>query len=88
MPSLHFWIAHAANVLFSLATCIVGDAAGAGEPTTLRVKVFIGAQNLPIYAGIAKGFFEKHGVKVDLQFTPNSDAMRKGLAAGEFDIAR
>jgi ABC-type nitrate/sulfonate/bicarbonate transport system substrate-binding protein len=61
--------------------------AAAAEPAPLRVKVFIGAQNLPIYAGIAKGIFEKRGVNVDLTFTPNSDVMRKGLAAGEFDIA-
>lgn len=67
--------------------CFAAGLAGAAEPTPLRVKVFIGAQNLPIYAGIAKGIFEKHGLKVDLQFTPNSDVMRKGLAAGEFDIA-
>jgi ABC-type nitrate/sulfonate/bicarbonate transport system substrate-binding protein len=61
--------------------------AGAAEPTPVRVKVFIGAQNLPIFVGIAKGIFEKHGVKVDLTFTPNSDVMRTALAAGEFDIA-
>jgi ABC-type nitrate/sulfonate/bicarbonate transport system substrate-binding protein len=69
-------------VLFLFAAC-----AGAAELTPVRVKVFVGAQNLPIYAGIAKGIFEKHGVKVDLTFTPNSDVMRNGLAAGEFDIA-
>jgi len=75
------------GLLFGLVLGLVTAVAGAAEPAPLRVKVFIGAQNLPIYAGIAKGVFEKHGVKVELTFTPNSDVMRKGLAAGEFDIA-
>ena len=75
------------SLICVLGLCLVAGAAGAAEPAPLRVKVFIGAQNLPIYAGLAKGIFDKHGVKVDLTFTPNSDVMRKGLAAGEFDIA-
>lgn len=71
----------------AFALCFAAGLAGAQEPVPVRVKVFIGAQNLPIYVGIAKGVFAKHGVKVDLTFTPNSDVMRNGLAAGEFDIA-
>jgi len=80
-------MAHAANALFSLATCMVADTAGAAEPTTLRVNVFPGAANLAIFAGIANGNFEKRGLKVELQFTPNSDEQRKGLAEGAFEIA-
>ena len=71
----------------AVALCFAAGLAGAQELTPLRVKVFIGAQNLPIFVGIAKGVFAKHGVKVELTFTPNSDVMRNGLAAGEFDIA-
>ena len=73
--------------LFVLGLCLVAGSAGAAELIPLRVKVFAGAQNLPIYAALAKGFFEKHGVKVDLQFTRTSNEMRNGLAAGEFEIA-
>jgi ABC-type nitrate/sulfonate/bicarbonate transport system substrate-binding protein len=61
--------------------------AGAAESTPVRVNVFPGAQNLPLFAGEAKGVFEKRGLKVDVQFTPNSDLQRKGLAEGAFDIA-
>ena len=61
--------------------------AGAAEPTLVRVKVFPGAQNLAIFTGLAKGIFEKHGLKVELQFTANSDEQREGLAAGAFEIA-
>ena len=77
----------AASLALVLFLGLAAASAGAAEAMPLRVKVFIGAQNLPIYAGLARGIFEKHGVKVDLQFTPSSDVMRKGLAAGEFDIA-
>src|SRR5262245_5711266 len=70
-----------------VGACLIAGAADAQEPSTVRVKVFIGAQNLPIYAGIARGVFARHGINVELTFTPNSDVMRNGLAAGEFDIA-
>jgi ABC-type nitrate/sulfonate/bicarbonate transport system substrate-binding protein len=61
--------------------------AAATEPMLVRVNVFPGAQNVVIFAGLAKGIFAKHGLKVDLQFTPNSVAQRSGLAKSEFDIA-
>lgn len=53
----------------------------------LRVKVFPGSQNLPLFAGLQKGFFKKHGLDVDLQFTKTSPELRDGLARGEFEIA-
>lgn len=56
-------------------------------PTTLRVKVFPGAQNLPLYAGLDRGLFVGRGLKVQLQFTSNSTELREGLAAGAFEIA-
>lgn len=71
----------------ALGLCLVAGATGAAEPTVLRVNVFPGAQNLPLYIGLAQGIFEKHGLKVDLQFTPNSNTQRTGLAEGKFEIA-
>ena len=70
---------------FSAALCAGG--ALADESPTLRVNVFPGAQNLPLYTGLAKGIFERHGFKIDLQFTPNSDDQRNGLAERKFEIA-
>ena len=72
-------------VVFALS--LVAALAGAAELTPVRVNVFPGAQNIPIFAGVAKGIFEKRGLKVDIQFTPNSDQQRKGLAEGAFEIA-
>lgn len=76
-----------ASLFLALGCCLVTETGGAAEPTPLRVKVFPGAQNLPLYVGLAKGIFAKHGVKVDLQFTASSTELREGLAAGAFDIA-
>jgi len=49
--------------------------------------VFPGAGNLALYAGLAQGMFDKRGMKVELQFTPNSEQQREGLATGKFEIA-
>jgi ABC-type nitrate/sulfonate/bicarbonate transport system substrate-binding protein len=66
----------------------------AADPTTsgsdrasLRVRVFPGVQNLALFAGQAKGVFARHGLEVDLQLTADSEGLRRGLAAGEFEIA-
>jgi len=53
----------------------------------IRVNVFPGVQTLPLFAGSAKGFFAKHGLEVELQFTLNSQTQRDGLAQGLFEIA-
>lgn len=56
--------------------------------TPLKVKMFPGAQSLPVLAAVSEGFFARHGLKVEVLFTVNSDEQRKGLAAGEFQIAQ
>jgi ABC-type nitrate/sulfonate/bicarbonate transport system substrate-binding protein len=53
----------------------------------LRVNVFPSAKNLPFFFGLSRGIFEKHGLGIELQFTPNSEKQREGLAAGAFEIA-
>src|SRR5258706_12678395 len=67
----------------------LGPAAPAApqELAPVRVNAFPTASYSPLYLGIANGVFEKRGIKVDLQFTPNSDSQREGLAKGAFDIA-
>jgi ABC-type nitrate/sulfonate/bicarbonate transport system substrate-binding protein len=56
--------------------------------TPLKVKMFPGAQSLPVLAAVSQGFFTRHGLKVEVLFTVNSDELRDGLAAGEFQIAQ
>ena len=54
---------------------------------TLRVNVFPVSQNLTVFVAQEKGFYAKQGLTVDIQFTPNSQAQRDGIAAGAFEIA-
>src|SRR5260221_11211799 len=61
---------------------------GSYSQTPLRVKMFPGAQSLPVLAAVQEGAFARHGLKVEVLFTANSDEQRNGLAAGEFEIAQ
>jgi ABC-type nitrate/sulfonate/bicarbonate transport system substrate-binding protein len=56
-------------------------------PANVTVNVFPGGFNWPSFVGQEKGFFERNGIKVTLQATPNSVAQMTGLAEGKFDIA-
>lgn len=72
------------------AAAVAGCASAPPAPAVrekLRVKVFPGAQNLPLFAALEQGFFARLGLDVDLQFTQNSVELRDGLARGAFDIA-
>jgi NitT/TauT family transport system substrate-binding protein len=53
----------------------------------LRVNIFNTSSNLPLLAGMAKGFFAQRDLTIDIQHTPNSDEQRAGLASGKFEIA-
>lgn len=54
--------------------------------TPLRVIVFPGGTNLPIWTGQGHGFFERHGVSVDLTYTTSSKEQLAGLIRGDWDI--
>ena len=71
----------------ALALCLYLLAGPAHAADLLRVNAFAGAGNLALFASLAKDFFDKRDLKVELQFTPNSDLQRSGLAAGKFEIA-
>lgn len=60
---------------------------GRADDAKLTVIVFPGAQNLPMFAAQAKGFYAKRNLDVDIKFTPNSDELRNGLAEGRYQIA-
>jgi len=60
----------------------------ASAQTPLKVKMFPGAQALPAMSAASQGFFARHGLKVEILFTVNSDEQRSGLAKGEFQIAQ
>ncbi len=61
--------------------------AAAQATKTLEVIVFPGGFNWPIWAAQEKGFFDKHGVKLNITPTPNSQYQLKNLIEGKYDIA-
>src|SRR3954462_15150888 len=68
---------------------LLGIFSGVGfAQTSIKVKMFPGAQALPALAAAQQGFFERQGLKVEVLFTSNSDEQRNGLAKGEFEIAQ
>ena len=71
------------RILLLLLAC-----SSAFAQTPLKVKMFPGAQSLPVLAAAQEGMFARHGLKVEVLFTANSDEQRNGLAAGEFEIAQ
>jgi ABC-type nitrate/sulfonate/bicarbonate transport system substrate-binding protein len=62
------------------------SAARAQEPP-LKVIVFPGLSNAPLFAAQAKGFFAKRNVTLELTNTVSSDELRHGLADGRYHIA-
>ena len=68
------------------AMALAAPATAAAAETPLTVMVFQGMQNLPLLAAEAKGFFTRHGLKVDVKIAPSSDELRHGLADGRWQI--
>jgi len=67
------------------ALVLVAGAASADE-TLVRLNTFPTARSLPFFVGVEKGFFARHGIKLELEFTRSSKAQREGLASGKFEV--
>jgi ABC-type nitrate/sulfonate/bicarbonate transport system substrate-binding protein len=80
------WLTFLAVALL-LAASLPAAPARAQAPANVTVNVFQGGFNWPCFVGQKKGFFERNGIIVTLQATPNSVAQMTGLAEGKFDIA-
>src|SRR5258708_17947444 len=75
------------------ALCVIGiGTAAQAQPQpapalrTINVITFGGGFNLPLFVAQRQGFFAKHGVEVNLRYTPNSVYVMTGLIEGRFDI--
>ncbi len=75
-----------ASLAFLAVICGITATAPAAEPTLIHVNTFPDARALPFYAAVEQGFFARHGLNVDLQFTKGSASQRAGLASGTADI--
>jgi len=56
------------------------------EDAKLTIMVFVGIQNLPLFAAQSQGFFAKRGLDVDMKIAPGSEVLRQGLADGKWQI--
>ena len=56
------------------------------KDTKLTIMVFVGIQNLPLFAAQSQGFFTKRGLDVDIKIAPGSEVLRQGLADGKWQI--
>jgi ABC-type nitrate/sulfonate/bicarbonate transport system substrate-binding protein len=78
--------------IFVAVLCALGVSTTVhGQPVpalhTINVITFGGGINLPILVAQRQGFFAKHGVEINLRYTPNSVYLMTGLIEGRFDIA-
>jgi len=70
-----------------LAVLTFAAPAPAQELPEVKVIVFPGANNWPIWAAQERGEFAKNGIRVALTLTPNSVFLMSGLIQGKFDVA-
>lgn len=54
---------------------------------TVKVITFQGGWNLPVWVAQEKGFFKKNGLRVEMDYTPNSSQLVRNLLDGKYDIA-
>ena len=54
---------------------------------TVELIAFPGAQNLPVFAALEQGLFDKAGISLVMTTTPNSAYQAENLANGKFQIA-
>jgi ABC-type nitrate/sulfonate/bicarbonate transport system substrate-binding protein len=84
-PSLHSRLKRIAVLI--LVACAGRAPANAQALPDVTVNVFPGGFNWPSFAAREKGFFQRNGIRVTLQATPNSVAQMTGLSESKFDIA-
>jgi len=58
-----------------------------GRRVRVRVNVFPGGFNWPVFAGREKGFFARHDLELEVQPTTSSLQQMSEFAAGRFEIA-
>ena len=77
-----------AKIRLALAACAVALQAHGAEPVLLHLNTFPNARALPFYVARDHGFFARHGLNVDLQFTKSSKSQREALANGGADVVQ
>lgn len=77
---------HSAMMGLTAAMALTFGATASHAADAIKVMVFPGLQNLPIFAAQAKGFFEKRNLAIELLPAPTSGELRDGLAQNKHQI--
>ena len=85
MP-MSYWTMLCRTMPLLLGFCAHAATARAADLTELHVNTFPTARSLPFYVAVDRGFFARHGLKVELEFTESSERQRNALANGTVDI--
>ncbi len=75
-----------ATIAFAVIMTASFSAAPVSAQDAIKVMVFPGLQNLPIFAAQAKGLFEKRKLAVEVLPAPSSDILRGGLIKNDHQI--
>ena len=79
------------HLFAALCLLAVSQASFAQAPAallkTINTITFGGGYNVPAWIAQRQGFFAKHGVAVNLVYTPDSVYLMKNLIEGKFDMA-
>ena len=73
-------------VLGATAAALSAPGLARAQNTTLKVKVFPGLANLPLFSAQHTGAFARRGLVIEIENTPNSDVLRNGLARGDHQL--
>jgi NitT/TauT family transport system substrate-binding protein len=83
-------LAVATAAVLAIAACGGDDAPGgggdAGRPTALTVQETAGVPSAFVAFGIAKGFYDRQGLEVDLQTAQGGAATVPALVSGKIDV--
>ena len=72
--------------LGAAAATLAAPGLARAQTTTLKVKVFPGLANLPLFSAQHTGAFARRGLTIEIENTPNSDVLRNGLARGDHQL--
>ncbi len=73
-------------LLGTAAAALSAPRIGRAQATSLKVMVFPGLANMPLFVGQQTGAFTRRGLNVEILNTPNSDVLRNGLAEGNHQL--
>jgi len=73
-------------IRIATAAALVLLAGSARAEDLIRLNTFPTARSLPFFVGVEKGFFARHGIRLEFEFTESSSAQREGLASGKFEV--